>query len=130
MNSLRMLFQSSFRSLAPRLGRPSSPAQARTMAYCGTIDMPDGTIRYGYTTIIDFSGTSYLVPYTCKCYVDDIDGLLNNLICDIPKEEYNDNKYIMENVVNQHLFRRYSRDFQVQLYPAAKNISPPCYKMI
>jgi hypothetical protein len=126
MNALRMLFHSSVRSLAPRLGR----LPVRTMAYCGTIDMPDGPIRYGFTTIIDFSGTPYLVPYTCKCYVDDIDGFLNNLICDIPKEEYNDHKSIMETVINQDLFRRYSRDFQVHLYPAAKSISPPCYKMI
>jgi hypothetical protein len=126
MNALRMLFHSSLRSSALQSVRPG----IRTMAYCGTIDMPDGPIRYGFTTIIDFSGTSYLVPYTCKSYVDDIDGFLNNLICDIPKEEYNDHKSIMETVINQNLFRRYSRDFHVHLYPAAKSISPPCYKMV
>ncbi len=137
MNTLRQLsqlIQSSVRTSALRATATVKVVNhfnpVRTMAYCGTIDMPDGPIRYGFTKVVDFSGRSYLVPYTCKSYVDDIDGFLNNMICDIPQEEYNDNKFIMENVVNQHLFRRYGRDFQVNLYPAAKSLLPPCYNMI
>jgi hypothetical protein len=122
MNTLRLLFKS---VLMPAVAIPR-----RTMAYCGMVDLPDGPVRYGFATIIDFSGRTYLVPYTCKSYVDDIDVILNNIICDLPAEDYNQSIDTMESVVNQQLTRSYSRNFHVMLYPSAKSMLPPCHNLV
>ena len=124
MNYLRQFIQS------VRMPAMQFQVTRRNMAYCGMVNMPHGPVRYGYATIIDFAGRTYLVPYTCSSYVDDIDIILNNIICDLPADEYNLSLITMETVVNQQLSRRYNRHFNVILYPSAKSMLPPCHNMI
>jgi len=94
----------------------------RRLAYIGTFS----NIRYGCVKIVDYSGFNYIIPYTTKVYTDDIDGMINNIVCDIPPEDYHATAHIVETMINQRLTRAYGIFHDVKLLPPTKNMLPPC----
>lgn len=100
--------------------------QMRSMAYIGHIDSVVGPLRYGCVDMMDYTGKKYLIPYTCTKYTDEIDDIINNIVCDIPPEEYNKISHIVECMVNKTLYRKYTTYHYVRLFPSAKNMLPPC----
>ncbi len=85
-----------------------------------------GGLRYGCTKIVDYAGATYLVPYSCSIYTDEIEGFINHAVCDIPAEDYHVSAHVIEAVVNQRLTRLHGRNFNLTLMPPAKNMLPPC----
>jgi hypothetical protein len=96
--------------------------QRRNMSFTAA----SGALRYGCTKIVDYAGVSYIVPYSCSIYTDEIDGFINNVVCDIPAEDYHTSAHIIEAVVNQRLTRLYGCNFNLILMPPAKNMLPSC----
>jgi hypothetical protein len=88
-----------------------------------------GSLRYGCVNVIDYTGDAYLIPYTCAIYTDEIDGLIRNIVCDIPQADYHVTAHIIESMVNQQLFRAQGKFYNVKLMPPAKNMLPPCHNL-
>jgi hypothetical protein len=116
MNTIRPLIASLINTLPAR----------RSLAFQAKI----GTLRYGSIKVIDYAGDCYLIPYSCSVYVEDIDGMISQIVCDIPKEEYRCSLHIIETVINRQLFRMYGRGYDVKLLPPAKNMLPPCHNLV
>jgi hypothetical protein len=69
--------------------------------------------RYGYVTIRDTTGQSYLVPYSAS--VLNLDDTLTKLIGDMPAKDYNRSLSRLEADFNS---KYGDKDNNVKLYPA------------
>jgi len=112
-------------SIRQALTRSLGLAPFRGMSFNAHI----GPLRYGSLKVIDYTGKCYLIPYSCSVYIDDIDGMLSNIIRDIPPEDYQCSAHIVEVILNRQLTKLYKLDYNVKLHPPAKNMLPPCHNL-
>ena len=114
MNSLTRLLKT---IVLPSIGRP--PVRGIKYGYVSGLNYENGRDYCG-VDITDFSGQKYYVGYTCRHYIPMIDQMIEELILDLPKEEYNISRHIMASLINRRLIHIYGINYEVKLELAGR----------